>query len=286
MRRSADSRSSSLKIKKLLLMTFVVVVISCLLIGIKPASANQGAGDENLFFIESLNENIESALEDSGIQPPLRIEEVFVVSEGNEKVITTEQAKDLYGWKKFSLTKVEFNEVTSKFKAEILGHVVAGEKNDQAKLPVQSLIVKGKVVKLAEVPVLNKTISNGEIISADDIEWVNFEEKVIKPSDIISSSALIGKTPTQRIMANKIIKSKDVELPVLVNKGETVNLVYSTEFIKLQTVGVALEKGKQGDNIKIQNSKSRIIVNAKVEDKGLATVNVTSANSEILASSF
>jgi flagella basal body P-ring formation protein FlgA len=261
-----------------ILLTILVIILA----GYMPSADAKISGEK--FYLDALNEVLETELKNAGVRPPLRVEGVFLVSSKTERVVTSDEAKRLYGWKEFSLTDLKLNDRTNRFSAKILVANKGDEDSLSRKLHMEMLTVKGKMVRLVDVPVLRKTAHNGEIITEDDIDWITFPEKKISPSVITSKKVLLGKTPKRRILANSVIRIRDINSPTLIKKGDTVSIVYKAKYINLRTLGYALQDGKKGEFIRIQNPKSKMVVQAKVVDKGTAHVLSSESMSAIVAS--
>lgn len=263
---------------KVLLLVIVLLAILAFSYTVQARIANAGESDFNL---QSMSKAMEAALEDYGVLPPLRIEEIYVSAPGGERVLRQEEAEVAYGNLRFTLSNLEMNEATSRFTAELVADTFKGPD-----IPLDVYTIRGKVTKLVDIPVLNKTIRNGDVITSRDIEWETYPERKLNPSIILSEEALIGKTPSLRVQPNKVIRVRDVEAPILVKKGKAVNLIYQTEYMQLQAIGLALEDGRMGDSIRIENTKSKKVISAIVQDKGLAVVNFQALNPGVLASNF
>lgn len=137
----------------------------------------------------------------------------------------------------------------------------------------ESTSVNGRVTKMTEVPVLTDKKRNGEIITANDIEWVSIEEKFLNPNMIIDAAQLIGMTPRRYVTGDTPIRVSDMMSPVIVKKGDVVTMAMDTGKIQLVAKGRALDNGAMGDTIRVVNRSSNKIVEAHVN--GAQSVTVT-----------
>ncbi len=260
---------------KRILFSFLFYVLFCIA-SAKAAIQEDVKGD---FFMDSLSDVLVEAIEEAGIRPPLKIEDVFIMVDGADKTISPESAARIYGWDKYTLINLELSESTNRFKGMLIankhnknGEVISGDGM------VGEIKVQGKIVKLNEVPVLNREMRSGEIITNSDISYAAYPEKRIGDNVVTDPIQLIGQSPKQRISANKIIRESEILPPILIKKGESVNMVYRTEFMTLQVVGYAMEDGRAGDLIRLKNTSSQKIVLATVSDQGVAIVNSPGSN--------
>jgi len=128
------------------------------------------------------------------------------------------------------------------------------------------------VVKTAErAPVLSRAVERGEIISENDIIYV--EDADLRGGRYArDASALIGKAARRPLRAHAPIRASDVVAPVLVKKGALVTLAYSAEGLKLTHQGVAMNAGAQGDVVAIKNTRSQMVLKGVVEAENLVVV--------------
>lgn len=63
-----------------------------------------------------------------------------------------------------------------------------------------------------------------------------------------------------------------VRQPILIHRGETVKIVVSTPGFKLEADGVAQADGSIGDTIRIKNTRSNKMIDAKVKGSGVVSI--------------
>jgi flagella basal body P-ring formation protein FlgA len=132
--------------------------------------------------------------------------------------------------------------------------------------------VSGRIFKVVEAPVLQRSVAPGEIIAKDDIEWVELRSDLVNRNVIMEPEHILGLTPRRRIMPGVPLRSGDVRLPVVVKKGGIVTMVLETRAMQLTAQGRAVENGTQGEVIKVMNTQSRTVVDAVVEGPSRVTV--------------
>lgn len=138
-----------------------------------------------------------------------------------------------------------------------------------------SLVVTGRVYKVIEVPVLNRRMPKGEIITADDIDWIRLPATRVRRNIIVDEDRLLGKTPRRGLRAGQPIRNGDVRAPVVVAKGSLVTMILKTRNMVLTSKGRAIENGAIGDTVKILNTRSKTIVEAVVAGANRVTVSST-----------
>jgi len=116
--------------------------------------------------------------------------------------------------------------------------------------------VSFKVFRNGKLFVVKKDIHNGDIIAEKDLEikeivMERWDERY--PSDV---KEIIGKRITKGLPRGSVITRQILEEPVTVTYGELVTIVYEDNRLIIQTKGKALEKGKMGDVVKVENITS------------------------------
>src|SRR3546814_18870720 len=92
-------------------------------------------------------------------------------------------------------------------------------------------------------------------------------------SDVCSSDlTLIGMTPRRPIRAQQVIRSTELQTPVMVAKNSLVVIRLNTDRMQLTVQGRALEDGAAGDVVRVMNTQSNAAISAVVVDSGAVAV--------------
>lgn len=134
------------------------------------------------------------------------------------------------------------------------------------------LVISGKVERLTDVPVLNKTMRNGETISAADIDWIELPEREVQHDILVNEKDIIGMTPQRMVLSNKLIREQEIQLPKIVKRGDNVTIVFQHGPLSLTAEGRALEDGAKDDLIRVVNTTSSRPIEAFVSGQGTVTV--------------
>jgi flagella basal body P-ring formation protein FlgA len=145
---------------------------------------------------------------------------------------------------------------------------VANSADDSA----ERLHITGRMRYLVELPVLNRYIAPGEIITARDIERVEFRSDRINQAVAAEESELIGRTPRRAVRPQEPVRQADIMLPLMVRKGDLVTVVLQTPALRLTAQGKATDDGAQGAVIRVANSKSGRMLDATVVGPGAAII--------------
>jgi flagella basal body P-ring formation protein FlgA len=134
--------------------------------------------------------------------------------------------------------------------------------------------VSGHFYPISQIPVLKEPLRPGDIISKDDIDYVEMRSIDISSSMVTEASSLIGQTPRHGINVMKPVILSDIQMPIIVKKGDLVTMVLKNNALSLTAQGKAMENGAAGDAIHVMNSSSKQVVDAIVT--GAQTVSIKS----------
>lgn len=132
--------------------------------------------------------------------------------------------------------------------------------------------VRGRLFATVEVPVLNRRVLAGEVISAKDIRWLKLRASRMQTNTVTSDGELVGHTPKRGLRAGYPVLASAVRRPILVPKGSLVTMLLRTPQMLLTAQGKALENGSDGDVIRISNSQSKTVIEAEVIGDGKVAV--------------
>ena len=132
--------------------------------------------------------------------------------------------------------------------------------------------ISGRAYSLISIPVTVRHVTPGEIIKASDIAWRSVRTFRSNYNSITDPEMLIGFKVRRPIIAGKVIRRTDVTPNILVPRGELVTIQLKTQFMRLTTRGKALDAGARGDTIRVRNTKSNKIVEARVVGPGVVSI--------------
>lgn len=132
----------------------------------------------------------------------------------------------------------------------------------------------GRVHKMQSLPVLSKQLSRRDIIRKHHIEWRNVRTRKIRQGTITDANELIGMAAKRLIRAGEPVRTNQIQRPQLVTKGSIVTIFLKIANMNLTAQGRAMENGSKGDVIRIVNSQSKKVVEAKVTGANSVRVNL------------
>jgi flagellar basal body P-ring formation protein FlgA len=132
--------------------------------------------------------------------------------------------------------------------------------------------VSGRVFRIIKVPTLNRAMAPGEMIRAGDIALVRLRADRVAGDVVTELAELVGRTPRRPLRAHEPLRAGDIQVPIVVHKGDLVTVLLETPLMRLSAQGKALEDGAMGAAIRIANSKSNRIIDATVTGPNLASI--------------
>jgi flagella basal body P-ring formation protein FlgA len=162
------------------------------------------------------------------------------------------------------VASITFHPESDRFEATLIGP----SKEHQA----GSTQVSGHVEHTIQVPVLKRALRNGDIVRADNVEWISMPQNAIGEYTLIDADKLIGKTPRRMVMAGQAVQDAELIEPLLVSRGQMVTITYAKGPITVTARGKALEDGARGSSIRVVNSASSRSIDATVSDDGMVVV--------------
>jgi flagella basal body P-ring formation protein FlgA len=137
--------------------------------------------------------------------------------------------------------------------------------------------VAGRAFPVKDVPVLNRSVAPGDIVNANDVQWVKLPATRVGSNIITSAASLIGMSPRYPVRTGEPLRMSDMQPPVAIAKGSVVDMSYVTGALVLLARGRALENGAIGDTIDILNPRSNRTVQGVIEGPNRVRIDVMSA---------
>lgn len=145
-------------------------------------------------------------------------------------------------------------------------------------IPVFSLSApekKGWVIveikKYAKVPVLNRPLKIGDVISE---EMINTEMRLIQSyQDVLTDiKSVIGMQAAKFLSIGQMLSARDLKREQILKKGQVVKAIFGAEALEISITAQAEEGGAVGDVIKVKNMDSQKMFAAKIIDRGIVRI--------------
>ncbi len=130
--------------------------------------------------------------------------------------------------------------------------------------PLKQYAVAGQVERIVKIPVLRTTLRNGDIIGANDLDFVSLPQKMLQHDMVVDADDVTGFTPRRMLTPGKPILSNDLMRPQLVERGDLITIYFQNGPLVLSAKGKALQSGAKGDIVRVNNTNSNKTLTAFV----------------------
>ncbi len=202
-----------------------------------------------LISTDMIEQTLIAALQDKGLSGNYQL----LLTAGNQDIVLPKNEQDT-----IEIEEIAFDTEKNRFDATI----VAPSKEN----PIKRERVSGVIQYMAELPVLNTTIRNGQKISSADIDFISVRVDTLNAGYILDTDALIGMTPRRILAAGKPIRDNDIQAPQLIKRGDIVTMTFNSGTLALTAQGKAMENGARGDTIRVVNASSNKTLQATIVD--------------------
>lgn len=111
-----------------------------------------------------------------------------------------------------------------------------------------------------------KPLGRHQPIMASDVRIEKMNLAGVPANAISRMDQVLGRRANRSIAANSVLRLDEVELPPVVRRGDVVQVLAESAYLKITTRGIAQENGGIGQYIRVMNSTSRKSIHAKVID--------------------
>ena len=139
-----------------------------------------------------------------------------------------------------------------------------------------TLRLSGRAAATVEVVTLTRPLERGEIIKVADIQTER-QPRSEAARDIVSDrDKVIGSAARSALQMGRPIRAADLMKPELVQRNETVTIIYEVPGITLTVRGKAADGGAEGDVISVLNEQTKRTVQGVVVGPGRVMISTSS----------
>jgi flagellar basal body P-ring formation protein FlgA len=131
----------------------------------------------------------------------------------------------------------------------------------------------GSAIETVMAAVLTRDVERTELLKASDVV-VERRPRAEVGSDAAVRDQAIGMQMRHPMRAGRPLRVADIVRPDLVQRDETVTIIYQTSGIYLTTRGKALDSGTEGDVVSVVNGQSKRTITGVVSGRGQVTIQV------------
>ena len=129
----------------------------------------------------------------------------------------------------------------------------------------------GTAIETIEAAVLARGVERNEVLKASDV-IVERRPKAEVGTDAATRDRTIGMQARRQLRAGQAIRVADLAKPDLVQRDQSVTLIYETPGLYLTVRGKALDNGTEGDVVSVMNLQSKRTVSGTVIGRGQVSI--------------
>ena len=131
----------------------------------------------------------------------------------------------------------------------------------------------GTAVETVEAAVLARNLERNEVVKSADVV-VERRPRAEVGGDAATRDRAVGMQARQQLRAGHALKLADLAKPDLVQRDQSVTLIYESVGLYLTVRGKALEGGTEGDVVSVLNLQSKRTVSGTVIGRGQVSISV------------
>jgi flagellar basal body P-ring formation protein FlgA len=124
-----------------------------------------------------------------------------------------------------------------------------------------------------DVIVAARSLAYHETITIDDIRIGRRELNTFSLRALTDPQEAVGRHAVRTIAMNEVLTPAMVSLPQVVQRGNRVSLVFESAGLRVEIAGRAMQAGKIGERIRVENTSSGKIIEGQILDTHTVKVN-------------
>lgn len=137
---------------------------------------------------------------------------------------------------------------------------------------IERIRLRGAAEETVEVVMINRVVDRGEVVGRDDFSVERRPKRAGTATRPVDISQLAGQAARRPMRQGQQIVAADFAPPMLVNRHDTVTIVYEAPGLMLSVKGQALESGAKGQTINVLNQQSKRTIQATVAGPGKVAI--------------
>src|SRR3984957_3783099 len=162
--------------------------------------------------------------------------------------------------------------VSSRYDARSGRFDVSFEIGNDAGAPTK-LRFTGSAIETVEAAILARGVERNEVLTSSDVV-IERRPKLAVGSDVASRDRAVGMQMRKAGLAGAALPTADLAKPDLVQRDQTVTLIFQSGGLYLTIRGKALEGGTEGDVVSVLNLQSKRTVTGTVVGRGQVSISV------------
>ncbi len=135
-----------------------------------------------------------------------------------------------------------------------------------------TVYIPARVDIFAQVAVASKSLARGHLVSEADISFQRSNTSQLGFGHISEKHRLVGMVLERPMRAGEVFRLSGIEQPQVVQRGDSVMVEAQAGSLNVVAPGKALGSGKVGEQIRVENSQSQRIIDARIVAPGRVEV--------------
>jgi flagella basal body P-ring formation protein FlgA len=135
-----------------------------------------------------------------------------------------------------------------------------------------SLMLNADIQIFRDVVVLRDHIGRGDRVMASSLTLHKRNIADLQRGYFTSFEQVTNNISKRSLKAGTAINPSMIDLPIIVKRGQSVTLKVDRASFSVDMKGLALKKGRQGDNIKVKNSSSGKVLYGTIISSGVVLI--------------
>jgi len=129
------------------------------------------------------------------------------------------------------------------------------------------IFITSTVQVTKKILVIKHFVNKGQLLTKEDISFRKVNVSKLHNRYLENEANIIGKEVTRNLQAGSILTANNLTNPILIKRGDTVNIIAQREGFKITMKGQAMANGSIGERIKVKNLSTKKIINGSVTSK-------------------
>ena len=124
--------------------------------------------------------------------------------------------------------------------------------------------LSGRVMEMVELPVATHRLLPGDIVGPGDLQKARLRASAVRGEVAQVAAQVVGMAMRHPVGPGAPLLLADLGRPLMVQKGEPVQMQLEAPGLSLSAQGIAMDGGAMGEHVRVLNVQSRAMVDAEV----------------------
>lgn len=139
---------------------------------------------------------------------------------------------------------------------------------------ITQAIVRFEIKKYLQVAVAAKSLSAGEVITADNIAFERRDIGRLLPGYFTELAKIEGLMVKRPMAPGSVLTENMLKKAVIITRGKPVTILAQIGNIQVMVAGTAMQNGSEGQFIQVQNTSSKKVIIGRVIDDTTVRINM------------